>query len=423
MDRIGVLFNCQSVGLANGFRAIFPSSHVVSFTINSMEENRNEILSELRSCDVVFSLPPQHVNNFVPYDVLSSNIRKLCVLPPIIFSGFHPDSIYWSDCPKLSSSAVGPYHSRVIVAGYLGTLSVSETATLFNRLVYQRLGYFDAFGASVTFITGIFRTYGIDLKYFLDRWISRGCFMHSVNHPKSFVLGDLALAGCQIAGLLPVEDDAARFEMLPDSLAHHPKFPLLPEIAENIGLRGHKLFKAHSSPLDGSRVELLSIEEFIERSFGAYDAIAPDVLLAGDGVRSACLKLGITSSKLDIKKYHDSREVDGLCGEIRARIAERDETYVISGEVTNTGSSVWRPSGADKGAVNIGLLVRDSRGVFHHDFQRALFLKESLDPNSSHSFSIEIEKAKVDDGELYVDLVSEQVAWFSFPSKPILKLK
>jgi len=44
-----------------------------------------------------------------------------------------------------------------------------------------------------------------------------------------------------------------------------------------------------------------------------------------------------------------------------------------------------------------------SRNTEHHDLRRALFLKESLALNSSRPFSVEIEKAKVEEGELYVD--------------------
>jgi hypothetical protein len=81
-------------------------------------------------------------------------------------------------------SAIGSYHSRIAIAGFLAGFLVEETMALFNKLVFSRLGYLDAFHQSRLFLINQFKTIGVDLTPYIDAWAARGCFMNSLNHPK-----------------------------------------------------------------------------------------------------------------------------------------------------------------------------------------------------------------------------------------------
>ena len=130
---------------------------------------------------------------------------------------------------------------------FLAGFSPEEAELLFNGLVYEKLGYFEYYNKSCTFLSSTFKQFGANIEPWLDKWKASGCFMHSINHPKIYVICDLALIACSIMGIETRCDDG-RLEIVPDNLVIEPQIPLYPEIAQRIGngCKGHTLFKLYN---------------------------------------------------------------------------------------------------------------------------------------------------------------------------------
>jgi hypothetical protein len=97
--------------------------------------------------------------------------------------------------------------------------------------------------------------------------MARGCFMHSLNHPKNWAFADLGLAMCRMAGL--VDDHVAIDpDAILDDLARHAAHPVLPPLARRLGLAGSTLFK----PGHPTQMNHLSLEDFVEEEYKAFAA-------------------------------------------------------------------------------------------------------------------------------------------------------
>jgi hypothetical protein len=93
--------------------------------------------------------------------------------------------------------------------------------------------------------------------------------MHAHNHPRLRVLLDVAKALLERLGenTLPVE----ALDYLQDTFAVSATWPVYPEIAERLGIRGSYLFKPASvGPVDVRGLRLLDLEQFVNASFEAF---------------------------------------------------------------------------------------------------------------------------------------------------------
>lgn len=296
--KIGVLFHCQHQNVANALRCLVPDAEVASFelvTLNTPQAHE-EAAASLRHSDLLVTTLDGPTDGPWVSDALRPSVGQLISLPLIVFTGFHPDVLY----VKLpdGSNLDGPthaYHSRIVIAAFLGSLGRDETIDLFNRLTYHKLGYFEEYDRAVTYLVTRFGAAGVDVAPYLARWRSRGCFMHNVNHPKPYVTNDLALMVCQLAGIPLDDDDPPNLEMVPDSLEYLAQFPVYPEIAERLGLRGHLYFKpTHDRVPSGFR--LLNLEDYVAECFSLYQGVPRASLMAADGVGAALRTLGLQES-------------------------------------------------------------------------------------------------------------------------------
>lgn len=293
--RIGVLYNCQHRNIANALRCLVPGSEVVHFEIVTLRtpQAHEQAAAVLQGCDVLFVLPDGPRPGPLTTEALRPRVRRLVILPPISFTGFHPDTVYVTLPDR--SQAIGPtdaYHSRIVVAAYLGFLDRYETVALFNTLTYQKLGYFEEYNRAAAFLAKQFGAIGVDIAPHFERWRARGCFMHSINHPKPYVTNSLAAIACQLAGIPIESDDPAYLDMVPDGLAEHPRLPVYPEIAERLGVRGHLHFKP-SHNLHQNNFRLLPLDEFVAESLALYKGVPRQSLLAAEGVADALRALGL----------------------------------------------------------------------------------------------------------------------------------
>lgn len=197
--------------------------------------------------------------------------------PTFYFSGFHPDLVYIEGRQETIASAIGDYNSSIVFYAWQKALTPQGTKALFCEEVFEKLGFFEYWPIARRALEADIARTGLDLDGEIDRWIGRGCFAHSVNHPKLFVLSAIANALLKKIGLTPVTNRPEEF--MYDTMIDPCVWPVYPEIGRRIGVSGDYIFKIsrHLCPLDRP-VQLLNLEQFIEGSFAAYDRQAADII-------------------------------------------------------------------------------------------------------------------------------------------------
>ena len=292
--KIGVLFNCQSDGVAAALQALLPGAEVINFTggaVKHSPERQAEVAAALHKCDHVISSGFDLRFGPLTGRVLRRTARRYHDVPAVTFTGFHPDMIYVPvEGGGPLTGPTGDYHSRLAVTGFLAGLTPAEAAAMYNRLVFQRLGYLEVFARQCVLLTEYFAKREIDATPLLRGWLAAGSFMHSVNHPKMNVLLDLARTACMKMGVTP-EDAGAAADRLPDKLSAGPMHPVFPAVAAAAGVAPEGIFR-NAKRLNGSYVEL-SPEAFVAASFAVYETIPAAALHAADGVAAALGVLGL----------------------------------------------------------------------------------------------------------------------------------
>lgn len=284
--RIAVIGNCQAEGIAQGLRLLLPTARVDLLPVASLARN-HETLDRLRGhlagFDHVFSqfFPDGFVEGGNIH-ALSAGDTRYRLFPTILFPGFHPDMVHVGDVGALSAarllpSPVGPYHSAIALCAYLEGLDVAATVALFEDSVFTKLGYYEAWDDATTYLTGSARDIGFPLERDIVAWSRRGCFMHVLNHPKLFVLGDIARRLAREAGLVPL--DIRIEDYLADDLAADAIWPLYPAIAARYGLQGASLFKCKGRP--GAVPVLYDLPGFITNSFAIYRRHPAEAMACG----------------------------------------------------------------------------------------------------------------------------------------------
>src|SRR3954454_21191272 len=178
--RICVIGNCQQIGLAACIQVMLPDAEVVGMY-------SSELLPLPKNTDLV--IIQVHLESLLDEryweDVPRSAIK---FIPPFTYAAFHPDQIYVPVGNSFLQSPLGDYNSALVLYGWMKGLSPSKTVRLFCDLVFQRLNYYEYGSASRQQLCAFGDRCGIDLRPLLDEWSAQGCFAHSINYPKLFVL-------------------------------------------------------------------------------------------------------------------------------------------------------------------------------------------------------------------------------------------
>lgn len=205
---------------------------------------------------------------------LRDRIRQL---PPLNYSGFHPDCVYVSrgDGGYLRGP-MGEYQSSLAFWAWRHGLSPGQAVELFRDEVFEALGFFDYHASARQVLVANGKQCDLAFAPLLDRWRQTGCFMHTVNHPKVHALADVVDLVLRREGISPLEGTSTWVE---DRLARWPVWPVYPELGERLELPGSYLFKLDRGFCPESQPVLtLSLQRFIERSFQAFDASASQSL-------------------------------------------------------------------------------------------------------------------------------------------------
>jgi hypothetical protein len=291
--KLGVVFNCQHDGLAQSLRHLLPASTVLTFGSPELAASariRQRALEELPTCDAIIMadamarLGPPFVQK------LQREARRIATVPPIVFGGFHPDVCFLTLDKRAVLGPTAGLHSRIAIAAFLAGYAPRDAEQLYNRLVFTRLEYAGAFHQQQALLVQRYASHNIDIAPALSSWLARGCFMYNVNHPKPFVLLDLAIIACRMLGL-PVEPGSSGSSETKDPFAHLATHPVYPDFAAMIGVPPEITFREQARP--GCTPPILHPGEFLERSFAVYAGLPRDALLRADGVGTALGRLNL----------------------------------------------------------------------------------------------------------------------------------
>lgn len=273
--RIALLGNCQATTLYRIFKVLSPSVEVERFLFSDLAArfpSRNELMEEFARFDVIFA-QPFGLGLFPEVDGLILKERfgeAFYFYPGIDFNAFHPDCVYlWHrQRGEYFPSPIGDYHSATAFLGHSLGFTLDQTLRLFDAGVFERLGYFGFWRISEEVLMERGHSIGFPLGKAYRSWMRRGSFMHSVNHPKLFVLVDIARILLQQSGFPVTRCNIEDY--LPDEALFDAVWPIYPEIGEVLGIEGDYIFKCGSRSDEGTPYSTL--EEFVRRSFELYES-------------------------------------------------------------------------------------------------------------------------------------------------------
>lgn len=279
--KILLLGNCQVRPLARLMQAMLGDAEATAIellpeTLRCLDERDKDLSQLIHESELIFvHLHGEAMRTLeIKYPQDFGKVRRV---PRISYSGFHPDIDYVEDSKlKHIVGPLGSYQSSIAFFGWKNSLSIEETLRLFREDVYESLGYFEYGRASMELLLSERELTGIRLESMVDRWSKRGCWMHSMNHPKLFTLADLArtLLEREILETIPGVE-----EFVDDEMSLEAVWPMYPEVARRFGLTGHYLFKRPADAnMRGMAIPLMSLEQFIAESFAAFSKYPKDEL-------------------------------------------------------------------------------------------------------------------------------------------------
>jgi len=279
--RIVVLGNCQSHGIGHGLAHLLPEARVEVAQLNGpADAPRAQVARRLvKDCDIVFTQRLDARYGALGTQALAGTGKPVVPVPKIIFRGYQPDIAYLEVGGQTKYSPIGAYHSSIVAAAFSLGVAEADVPMLFNRLVYARLGHFDVFGKARTLLAEELAAFGPDFVACFDSWHARGPFMHTLNHPRVFVLADIARVAAIRAGLLPA--DAPPVVLAFDHLAGNTIWPVYPEIAETLGVPAGLVFKRAVTPAATAHVLHLGLTAFIRESYASYARLPAEAFRSG----------------------------------------------------------------------------------------------------------------------------------------------
>ena len=255
-----LLFNCQAIGLANCLSLLSSEIAVETHDTLTLGDHRDEVLASIDRYDRVLVSPG--IETLFQLDLGErANVWRL---PNLHFGAYHPDACVLAQEGELSTGPLGLYHSALAYAAFRCGMDEAQAVGLFNADSYRALGYFDRWAADRDQLIAGFRNRGFAIGPAFVGWSRRGPFMHTPNRPKIECLLDVARMVLTRAGL-PVHDSG---HVPIDNLANGPGFPVYPEIAARLGVRGSYLFK------EEMRCVQLDLEQFVAECFAQYRTCA-----------------------------------------------------------------------------------------------------------------------------------------------------
>jgi len=258
-DRLLVISNCQTTGLANCLE-ISGNTRVDRYAHLDFAARRDEIVAQLPKYRLVLMAP------FLISE-LDAGVRRGNVIPVPLFNfdGYHPDHCNMN----ATGGPLNGHFSILSFAAYQLGMPLARVVDCFNVDIYQAMGYMDHWGISRKNFLQSYASTGFDLSQDLVNWSRHGPATYIPAHPKIQCLMDLAKKVLQKAGFTTTGSEL----LPPDNLAKGVVFPVYPEIGSRIGVKGAYQFKPANT------FTSLPLDHFLAESYRFFKSrpdVAPD---------------------------------------------------------------------------------------------------------------------------------------------------
>ncbi len=271
--KLMVIANCHCLPLSDAFNLSCRGVEIADFIdVNFITEPRM-----VEKIDLIHRDEDWRVMSFnlsANFGRIETNTLKQLLGPRlktftnIHFDGLHPDITYDGGMGQRVASALGDYHSKIVLGSYVSGRSWEDCLRLFNGSIYENLGYYQEFDNSAMTLSE--RDTWCDLKFsptFIA--MAKECpVLYTINHPTGAVFIKLAelLALSQGLGWVPFPP-----EFFLNHLSTSNIWPVYDEIAEFHGLKYRTPQYYIGAQGGGSR--LLSRAEFVQKSYESYKII------------------------------------------------------------------------------------------------------------------------------------------------------
>jgi hypothetical protein len=255
-----VAFNCVNIGLAHCLKLQAPKLEVECIDFGRFR----------RDAEVWNARLGEYSRIVTTAEFARSDLARVAgegsvrTLPIIHFDAYHPDLCWLTGDAGFVKGPLGDYHSQIVTAAYFRGLSTRDARAQFAHSRYEQFGFFDRWETARNRLLAGFRAAGLPMEQYYPAWSARGPFMHSVNHPAIHVIHDVASALLEAEGRLPLRSAP----MPHDNLLNGSIFPIYPEIADRLSVRGSYLFKLPA------QYRCIELDEFISGSYATLDALA-----------------------------------------------------------------------------------------------------------------------------------------------------
>jgi hypothetical protein len=263
--RVLVASDCATSAYVGGLMALFPDWEVRGVLTSLAEQWATpnslhpEFIQYTKHCDLYLGFPAQGTR----YGELLPEQARRITIPPFAFLGLQPDCFNLDGFQSVLGRG-GNLYSWIAVASFQAGLTTAQTAALFNAKTYDALGMFASYDREKQELFARFQRSGIDLSGSLERWLGRGNFLYSYNHPRIDVFMEILRRALVASDLLPASDlDRADDMGVADALEQSIRWPIYPEIAERHGLEGSLIWRQGRM----ADYRTFTLDEFIEASF------------------------------------------------------------------------------------------------------------------------------------------------------------
>ena len=260
-----VTSNCQSHGISSSLDLMLPNfKSVPIWSLSGLDFIAKEINKNVRG-DFIWLTILKEDDQKTVIGNLKKAPSRIIQIPEIFFDAFHPDMTYAQlNSGELLESALGHYHSKIVLWCFLNNLSTSDTLQFFEHQSFYKLGYLGFHENSMLQLKKSIANRGLDIYPFIGVIRHSESFMHTFNHPKVSILSAMAKSICLKLELSPAIDHFEVSQILRDVLFEAgPIFPIYPEIANFFGFEGTYMFRRQ----DG---QILDLVDFIQKSFQIY---------------------------------------------------------------------------------------------------------------------------------------------------------
>lgn len=278
MVDVAIVGNCQAQALEAMFMMYtdwnivrIPAVHVLTKT------DEESVIKQLSTVDVIFSqrVSDDYPISFLRTSDLKSNFPKVISWPNIYFNGYFPDIEYFYK--ENIGKIIGPlddYHMRLVHYFHAQGKSVADCLYLYNEDIFSTY-YPEPMEKSLEELK--IREQGLDISIspYLDSNVrDRKCF-YTVNHPKNFVLFEMARR------MATAIDEEVKFPQVHPFALARINIPIYPHIRNSyqmhhipaesfVGIGRHHI----QIPVGQAQPKVYhNLEELIELFYRFYDSM------------------------------------------------------------------------------------------------------------------------------------------------------